>query len=328
MSAVSLVVNDKSAGRVAPQTEIRIREAVARLGYRVNSTASALARGETNAIGFVSPDPTNPFFSMVLEGLASELDDQFALTLLVPSHGTDYGRATLKRALTGDFAGLVISSPGRDLLDGFAPTCPTILLDAEGPQEGIPSIDLDIGPAMRDLAVHLVGLGHTRVAYVGVSRDKASLQHRRLALADALDAAGALLVPDDLVLDTIAITTADRSFPTAWRSWERNGVTAVVCGDELFAYGVLSACARIGLDVPERLAVVGFNDLPYSAMTDPPLTTVDLSARELGVGAARSLQHYIRTGRAPATRRLTASLVVRESTSGYQTLTGVRAAAR
>jgi DNA-binding LacI/PurR family transcriptional regulator len=62
-STVSLVFNGKDAGRVSPQIRGQVYAAAAELGYRVNTTASALARGQLESIGFVSPDPTNPFFS-------------------------------------------------------------------------------------------------------------------------------------------------------------------------------------------------------------------------------------------------------------------------
>jgi LacI family transcriptional regulator len=318
VATVSLVINGKADGRVTVRMQNEIREAIADLGYRLNTTASALARGESDSLGFVSPDPTNPFFSMVLEGLSGELDERYALTLLMPSHGSDYDRTTLRRALAGDFAGLIVASPGRDLLDSFVPTCPTILLDAGGAQAGIASIDLDVGSAARELSRHLVDLGHQRIAYIGVSRDKASLQHRRQELADALRADGAVLVPDDVVLGELTVSAAEHAFPAAWETWRRAGVSAVVCGDELYAYGVLRACRSLGVGVPAELSVVGFNDLPYSSLVDPPLTSVNLSAHRLGVTAARVLQDYLRTRRAPESQTLAASLVVRGSTGRRQ----------
>jgi LacI family transcriptional regulator len=319
VATVSLVINGKSEGRVAPETQELIRQTIIELGYRLNTTASALARGETNAIAFVSPDPTNPFFSMVLEGLSGALDERFALTLLLPNHGNDYDRTTLQRALAGDYAGLIIASPGLHLLDGFVPTCPTLLLDAGEARGQIASIDLDVEAAARELAAHLVGLGHRQVAYVGVSRDKASLQHRRQSLAEGLAETGAALTPDDLVLSELTMAAAEKAFPAAWNRWQRAGVTAVVCGDELYAYGVLRACRSLGVPVPARLSVVGFNDLPYSSLVEPPLTSVNLSAHALGVEAAKALQRYIRTGRRPKTQTLRASLTVRRSTAPAST---------
>jgi LacI family transcriptional regulator len=314
IATVSLYINGKAAGRVAVATQQRIEKAIAELGYRVNTTASALATGGSNAIGFVSPDPTNPFFSMVLEGLTTGLDDRFALTVLMPSHGNDYDRPTLQRALAGDFAGLVLASPGRYLLDAFSPTCPTILLDAGGSQAGFNSIDIDITTAANELAEHLVGLGHQEIGYVRLSRDKASLRHRQEYLDQALARVGASLGTDHLVLDDITVKAAELAFPEVWETWKVRGVTAVICGDELYAYGVLKACKALGFSVPGDLSLVAFNDLPYAELMDPPLTSINLSARGLGTAAAAALQRYIETGRRPARQTVPASLVVRAST--------------
>ncbi len=81
-----------------------------------------------------------------------------------------------------------------------------------------------------------------------------------------------------------------------------------MCGDDLYAYGIMRACRVLGIEIPAELSLVGFDDLPYSELTDPPLTTVNLSARELGETAAELLQDYLTTGLRPASRVLATSL--------------------
>jgi LacI family transcriptional regulator len=313
LSTVSLVINGKDQGRVSPQTRAAVYEAVAALGYRLNTTASALAKGQRDAIGFLSPDPTNPFFSMVLEGLARTLDSVLSLTVLVPDRGEDYDLTTVRRALEGSLAGLILASPGSRLLDAFVPTCPTVILDAGGAARSVPSLDLDVAGAARRLSAYLGSLGHRRVAYVGVSRDKASLEHRRDALREGLAGEGATLV-EDLEVGELTIQDAARGFAEAWPRWSDAGVTAVVCGDDVYAYGVMRTCRELGVAIPEQLSVVGFGDLPYSELTAPGLTTVKLWGTELGVEAAALLTEFMRTGVAPASRVLETSLVIRGST--------------
>ena len=129
---MSLVFTGKDTGRVSPRLRSLIFAAAEELGYQVNSTASALARGQLESIGFVGPDPTNPFFSMVLEGLTRHLDGTFSLTVLLPEGGEDYSLATAQRAMAGNLAGLILASPGTEFLESFVPTCPTVVLDAGG----------------------------------------------------------------------------------------------------------------------------------------------------------------------------------------------------
>jgi len=315
VSTVSLVVSGKAGGRVRQEVQEAVHDAIARLGYRLNTTASALASGTALGVGFLSPDPTNPFFSMVLDGLGEALGDRYALNVLVPTGGADYDRGTVRRALAGDFAGLVLASPGERLLDDFVPTCPTILLDAGGPVGALSSVDVDLTDAMSELADHLTGLGHRRIAYLGFRREKASVQGRRHQLATALQERGAVLDPTAVELPELTEAAAQTAFTDVWPDWRANGVTAVVCGDELFAYGVLRSCRANGVRVPDDLSLVGFDNLPFSSLIDPPLTSVDLNARALGVAAGRALLDLVGTGTPPVSRTLAATLVVRSSTA-------------
>jgi LacI family transcriptional regulator len=314
-STVSLVFTGKDTGRVSQQLRSLIYAAAAELGYRVNSTASALARGQLESIGFVGPDPTNPFFSMVLEGLTRHLDRAFSLTVLMPEGGEDYNLTTVRRALAGNLAGLILASPGTGFLESFVPTCPTVILDGGGAAGELPSVDLDLSSAVRELSGYLASLGHDRVAYVGVSREKkVSLQYRREQLQAGLLQHGSGLAVDDLVLEGMTIDDAHEGFQRIWPAWSEAGVTAVVCGDDLHAYGVLRAARSLGLDVPGDLSLVGFDDLPYSELTAPALSTVNLFATRLGTEAAGLLSAYIRTGQVPRSVVLPSALVVRAST--------------
>jgi len=90
-------------------------------------------------------------------------------------------------------------------------------------------------------------------------------------------------------------------------------VTAVVCGDDLLAYGVLAAAARLGIRVPDDLSILGFNDLPFSSMLAPTLTSVDLAPRELGRRTARALGALL-AGSRPGPELLPTKLKARAST--------------
>lgn len=316
VATVSLVANGKSAGRVTPETEARVRAAIVQLDYRVNTTASALAQGRRDTVAFVSPDPANPFFAMVLDGLVSALNDSLSLTILWPRGGDgDYDRSTVQRALAGDLAGLVLAHPDRALLDSISPTCPTILLDSGETHAGMSSLDLDVEAAGVALADHLVGLGHRNVAYVGLDRHKATLHHRRDALREQLAARGAAVTVPDLAVPRMTTAAALEHALAVLPGWLESGVTAVVCADDLLAYGVLQATDQLGVSVPAQLSVTGFNDLPYSAMVAPSLTSVDLSARELGVRAGLRLNEMLLGVTPPASETLHARVVARASTA-------------
>ena len=250
---------------------------------------------------------------MVLEGLARSLDSDLALTVLVPDRGEDYDLATVRRALEGNLAGLILASPGTRLLES---SCHVADCDPRRRRVG------RCGPEHRPrralgratLSEYLASLGHRSVAYVGVSRDKASLQHRRDELRAGLERGGQRARCRPRGRGSWRSSTPSAGSPSL-AGWSAGGVTAVVCGDDLYAYGVMRACRALGVAIPRDLSLVGFNDLPYSELAAPPLTSVNLFATKLGAEAARLLQRYMRTGKPPRSRQLETSLVIRESTA-------------
>ena len=255
VATVSMIVNGKSAGRVNPKTEERVWEVVRQLDYRVNSTASALARGIPNTVAMVCPDPTNPFFALVLDGVMSGLGEDLMLNLATPSGGEDYGPLAVQRAMAGDIAGLILASPGQMLFGDLAPTCPIIVLDAEGQYKEFVTIDLDIASAAHDLAAHLVGLGHRRLAYFGLERDKETLLHRRDEFRSDLVARDADLVVPDIMVRQLSVEAAHDAIAAKLDLLADAGVTAVVCGDDLLAYGFISAANERNVSIPDDISI-------------------------------------------------------------------------
>jgi LacI family transcriptional regulator len=319
VATVSLIVNGKSAGRVHPTTEERVWDAVRKLDYRVNSTASALARGIPNTVALVCPDPTNPFFALVLDGVMSGLGEELNLNLATPSGGEDYSPLTVQRAMSGDIAGLILASPSQMLFGDLVPTCPIILLDAEGQYNDFVTINLDIASAARELATHLVSLGHRRVAYFGLERDKETLLHRRDELRNDLVAREADFVVPDIMVKQLSVESAHSAIVAALDSLINADVTAVVCGDDLLAYGFVRAANERNVSIPHDISVASFNNLPYSAMMSPGLTSVDLSARELGVRGIGALRSVLERRSEPSSTMVPSHLVVRESTGVART---------
>lgn len=312
-ATVSLVVNDKADGRVTPATQERVWTAIRELDYRVHTAASRLATGNPGTVVFVSPDPTNPFFSLLLDGLLDGLDERLTLTLAAPHGGDDYDPLTVRRAQSGDIAALVLASPGDELVRELRSGRPTVLIDAGVRIDGVSGIDIDIAEGARLLADHLLGLGHRRFAYVGVDRDKRTLRRRRERLGLRLQQQGARFVVPDLAVGRMTMDASYRASAAAIDSWLDAGVTAVLAADDLLAFGALRAAREREIDVPGQLSIAGFNDMPYAGMVTPSLTSVDLRARELGRATAVLLSELLNGG-STSWAELEPRLVVREST--------------
>jgi DNA-binding LacI/PurR family transcriptional regulator len=142
---------------------------------------------------------------------------------------------------------------------------------------------------------------------------------RRAAFLEEAAARGINVDPERIISTTIDVGTAAAAFAAAWPAWQRAGVTAVACGTDTHGYGVLQEARVAGVRIPDELAVAGFDDLPYSATSNPGLTSVHLPATALGQKAGEQLRRLME-GKVlkPGGVTLETSLVVRGSTAAAQ----------
>ncbi|MBC3191302.1 LacI family DNA-binding transcriptional regulator [Pseudonocardia sp. C8] len=327
ISTVSLVVNGKSRGRVSAAITERVRAAVDELGYVVDHAASSLARGRTDLVVLLAPDLPNPYFGRVTTGIREGLGDHHQLMLSVIAGGAQPSADDVRRIAAFRPAGLLVHAPSRSLLDELEPGGPPlVLLDAPGFEDRAATVTFDLRPGVRALVGHLAAAGHRTVAYLDGSTPSATFALRRSLLRAVAAEHGVTVLgtghdrdedpPCDapvragLSLEDAADTAVD-----ALPGWRDAGATAVVAAADTLAYGVLAAAHRLGLAVPGDLAVAGFDDLPYSQVTAPPLTSVALPAEELGRAAARRLSALLTGAGTPGPAPLTTRLAVRASTS-------------
>lgn len=132
---------------------------------------------------------------------------------------------------------------------------------------------------------HLCLLGHKKIAFLNGSLHSMITEHRQQAFFDSM-AARNLPVDDSLIANGYYVAESAKDFVPAFLS---NGATAIVCGNDLLAYGVISECEQRGFRVPEDISVIGFDDLPLSSHTTPPLTTIRQERIELGKCAYMAL---------------------------------------
>ncbi|TJY69491.1 LacI family transcriptional regulator [Arthrobacter sp. CAU 1506] len=314
-ATVSLVANGKTHGRVSEDNISRVRQAIADLGYVVDSVGSSLAKGVSSIVVLVAPDISNPFFAKVIEGVRESLGSDFQLLLSVTEAG-EFPRADDIRRLSAlRPAGLLVDAPDAAFLENLSTTVPMVLLDAPGVEAYAPSVNLDVASGARELAAHLAGAGHRRVAYLDSVTGTATFTLRRTVFLQAAAALGMSVEPEHRISTTIDVGTAAEAFAAAWPQWRQAGVSAVVCATDTHAYGVLQEARVAGLRIPAELAVAGFDDLPYSASSNPGLTSVHLPATRLGLKAGEQLRGLIE-GRDLEQPQLTleSSLIVRGST--------------
>jgi LacI family transcriptional regulator len=308
-ATVSLVMNGKADGRVSEATRARVLAAVAELGYRVDPLARDLATGRGHHVALVVPDIANPYFSQLTQGVAGRLGDGYRLQLIIapdadPRAGTD-------RVVAERVDGILAEAPAVDLIREVDGRIPVVVLDEpscepdeppRGPEPsggtgppgktappgkaGPPYVGFALADGATALADHLLGLGHHRIGYLDADRGGPTFPVRRRHLERRLREVLGFGFSGPDVRSRTDIDSAAAAFAAAWRDWRAAGVTALVCAADVHAYGVLRAASGLGVPIPDELSVAAFDDLPFSALVGPPLTTVRLSAFDLGETAA------------------------------------------
>jgi len=288
VASVSLVVNGQHEGRISKQLHARILNAINVLDYRPNQSARSLATRTPSNVVLVCPDVRNPYFGDVYHGIVESLAGRYGVDLRVGPGGADYDSVTVREAQAGNIAGLVLANPSHDVLNSFHGTCPTVLIDSPDAPAPYDRVDIDIRGASQQIAEHLTTLGHRSIAYLDVSRSKDTFEQRREALRSSLRANGADLVATALAGE-LSVAEGSSVFRSVWPEWDALGVTGVVCADDILAFGVVGEAHSLGIPIPERLSVAGYNDIAFARLLNPPLTSITFDGEKLGRLAGKKL---------------------------------------
>jgi LacI family transcriptional regulator len=317
VATVSKVINQRYG--VAAETNARVLAVIEELGYEASLVAQSLRNHRTNVIGILVAD-LEPFSTELLKGAADAIRGT-GFELVVYSAG---GR-------TSDHVGWerrYLSRLSGTLIDGamlVTPTVTNVQYDAPivavdphtGPSDLV-TIDSDNLRGGRLATEHLLDLGHRRIAMLTGRPDLQSAQLREEGYRQAMAAAGAT-VDEKLVAvgaydPEIAVDAALELLTGPDRP------TAVFAANDLSAIATIEAATRLGLRVPDDLSVVGFDNVPESALCVPPLTTVDQPIRKMGQRAVELLVSLIR-GEQPESFHVTleTNLIVRQSARVFPT---------
>jgi DNA-binding LacI/PurR family transcriptional regulator len=308
---VSRVLNNSPS--IRPSTEARVREVMARLGYRPNRAARTLVTARNNTIGLLVAGrglwgPSSA--AIAVEEAARAAGYTVASAAL---GNEDYASmaSALDSLLAHGIDGLIVIAPHGRALDAVrrsAPGLPAVALHrTNGAGE---AVTLDQEGGARAATRHLIELGHTRIAHLAGPQDWVEAEARAQGFAAELREHGLQQRP--LLFGD---WSADAGY-AAGRVLLATDATAVFAANDQMALGLLHAVAEAGLRVPQDVSVVGFDDLPESRYFLPPLTTVRQDFPELGRRAIAVLLEELEPGREPAPHAIVPTpLIVRASTA-------------
>ena len=320
-ATVSRVLNDKPG--VADSTREAVLTSLDILGY---DRPSRLRRRTSALVGLIVPELTNPIFPAFAQIIETALArHQFTPVLCTQTpggvHEDDYVQMLLDRGVAG-----IIYVSGQHADTTTDPERYTRLRErglpivlVNGYLEGIdaPFISNDDVASMELALSHLVQLGHTEIG-LAIGPDRFVPVIRKITgYRDSMRSLLGREHVEHLIERTLFSVEGGDS---AGASLIDKGCTAVVCGSDLMALGAIRAARRIGLRVPEDLSVVGYDDSPLIAFTDPPLTTVRQSVQSMAEAAVHALLDEIAGEPAPRAEFVfRPELVVRGSTGAAPT---------
>jgi LacI family transcriptional regulator len=322
-ATVSRALNEETRGLVNEETARRVLKAAEKLRYQPNPIARGLKTNQSYTIGVLIPDLTNPLFPPILRGIEDRLETA-GYTPLIANTDNDPERELLDsqtmRARQVD--GIIAATARRDhrLHDALLEAgIELVLVNRRQEQIPVSSATADDRMGMRLAVEHLLSLGHTRIAHLAGPLDYSTGLDRHESFHETMRAAG--LEPDpELVLGAEAFTESEGARLCGQLVAAGRQFTAVAAANDLLALGCYDVFAERGMRCPEDVSVVGFNDMPFAARFQPPLTTIHIPHYEIGKAAAQLMLERLQDAEAPPHEvRLQPSLVVRRSTGPART---------
>lgn len=313
MPTVSRVLNGTVP--VSEQKRDQVMAAIEHLGFRPNAAARALVNGSRSLIGVIAFNTFRYGYSRTLQGIQGAARDvgYVVVIAVVESDQPEARRAAIDLLLGQTVAGVVVlefDPVGVAITEGLPDNLPVVAAAAAGrTRSPRPHAYLDDRIAAREATAYLLGLGHRTVHYLAIPATD-SRTGRALGWRQALlDAGAPVHEPVTAAYDPDSGYEAGRVLaadPT---------VTAVLCGNDELAIGLMRALAEAGRVVPRDVSVVGFDDQPFAAMWVPALTTVEQDFVDLGRRVFGLLHSLLTSGTSAHTSSARPRLVVRESTA-------------
>jgi DNA-binding LacI/PurR family transcriptional regulator len=314
LTTVSRVLNGHPY--VADNVRRRVLDAIEELDYHPSRVAQRLRAARSRLIGVIVSDVKNPFYTMALSGIEQVLSEQ-GFSVLIGNSNTTLDREDNLLGLmkAEDVAGLIIAPVREDstLLGEIAHNgLAVVVLDRLLDHLEIAAVLANNQMRAYMAIQHLIRLGHRRIAILNGPQHLTSGRERYAGFLQAMDEAGLAVDPDlvrfgdyqlessySLVRELLALSQLP---------------TALFVANNLMTIGALNAIHETNLSIPDDIAVIGFDDLPWAISLNPPLTTVAQPAVEIGIRAAELLLNRISDPELPSKKIvLDTHLIVRAS---------------
>ncbi|MEI6867916.1 MAG: LacI family DNA-binding transcriptional regulator [Actinomycetes bacterium] len=316
-ATVSRSLNPATESQVSKETARKIKKIAKELGYTPNTVARGLRTRKSLTIGVVIPDLTNPIFPPIVRGIDSYLIPRGYSAFVVNTDGNhDIEQTLISSLMERQVDGLIVATGHTegDLLTQYHQRgVKVVMVNRESPGIPFPAVTSDDSAGISAIIEHLVTLGHKNFIHLAGPTDSSTgLLRSRTFTSECkrLGLTGKVIKNESYSIDD-GQAAVDKLLDHGTRNF-----TAIVAGNDLLALGAYHSLRTHGLKCPEDVSVVGFNNMPFTADFQPPMTTVNAPHFDMGVEAARLLLSQIDgIDTAPVKVTLPVSLIVRGSTA-------------
>ena len=305
----------------------RVQNIAAELGYHPNLAAQLLRNDRSREVGLIIPNISNPFYLQALNGInavVSEKDYMFILcnTERSPQKEQEYLKQLYQRQALGAIISSIDTSP--DTINQYVEKgMKIVLLDQQISGAKCPVISFDSRGSGKLAVKYLLKLGHERIAFATTPLSRWTRQEIYTGYRDALTAAGKTVDESYLFIADPSEATYGNDVELSAGAFIANkfiesrcDATAIVCINDMVAFGVIQTLLQNGIRIPADVSVIGFDDIPFAGVYTPSLTTIRYPSEQAGRLAAMMLVDSISNNKGldALEMHLTPQLVIRQTT--------------
>lgn len=322
-AGVSIATVSRAVNRIPsvnPELARRVWKAIEEVGYLPNTQARALVSGRSRMLGLIVSEITNPFFPELVQEFENiAVADGYEVLIGSTNYEPARTESLIRRMLQRNVDGVAIMTFGieEELVQKLVEReFPLVFVDAGPDLPNIRVLKVDYAEGIRQGVQHLAALGHRHIAFVTGPLRLRSAVARRDAFIKSMNELG-LAVPANCMIE------GSHTMEGGMAATEKIELldplpTAVMCSNDMTAIGVLHGLHRTPYKVPFDISVLGFDDIHLAQFMLPPLTTVQMSCRDLAAAAVEALRAGIEAGHPKAARKewhIPTHLVVRQSST-------------
>ncbi len=315
IKTVSRVINKN--GYVSDEKRVRVQSAIDRLDYRPNRAARNLASNRSAVIGLLVPDVNNPYFPEVVLGVEDAARKQgYNVLLFNTESNMDQEREAFRFLEEHRVDGAIVNLPyipREELAVVLGRQKASVVVDSYPVSDDVGNIRVDFYDAALQAVHHMASIGRRSIGYIGPIKAYFTFQERYRGIIAGLKAEGIPVHPEYFM--ELKRTSIEDNYEGARKLiTDHPEINGLICFNDMVALGAMKACDDLGIAIPDQLALMGFDDIPFAGLSRISLTTMRVPKFEVGAKAVEMLLNRVNGITEPSEYILKTELVQRSTT--------------